>query len=152
MLTGLELFLSDLLSFLYTALTEAILVFSEKHEHSKSVFIILVRCQSITLAGNFIILRGFPSAPVVFLGFRCLVSISISSFFCFRKTIFLGIRGFFSNLINTWMVFIIANHSINRSDVICRLSTSRFNNVYLMRVQSSCNFNFIIYKSPFFLM
>ena len=44
MLTGLELFLSDLLSFLYTALTEAILVFSEKHEHSKSVFIILVRC------------------------------------------------------------------------------------------------------------
>ena len=148
MLTGLELFLSDLLSFLYAALTKAILVFSEKHEHSKSVFIILVRCQSITLAGNFIILRGFPSAPVVFLGFRCLVSIFISSFFCFRKTIFHGIRGFFSNL----MVFIIANHSINRSDVICRLSTSRFSNVYLMRVQSLCNFNFIIYKSPFFLM
>ena len=72
--------LSDLLSFLYIGLTEETLAFSEKYEHSKSVFIMLVRCLSITSAGSFILLSGIPSGPVAFLGFRRLISIFISSF------------------------------------------------------------------------
>ena len=117
MLTGLELPLSDLLSFLYIGLTEVILAFFEKHELSKSVFMILVRCLSITSADSFIILTGIPSGLVAFLGFRCLISIFISSFFASGKLY--RIRAFFSNLVNTWMVFIIVNYCINRSDVIC---------------------------------
>ena len=53
MLTGPELFLSDVLSFLYIGLTEEILAFSEKHEHSKSVFMMLVRCLSIRYLDGF---------------------------------------------------------------------------------------------------
>ena len=110
--------LSDLLSFLYIGLTEAILAFFEKHELSKSVFMILVICLSITSADSFIILTGIPSGLVAFLGFRCLISIFISSFFASGKLYILRIRAFFSNLVNTWMVFIIVNYCINRSDVI----------------------------------
>ena len=80
MRTGLQLFSSDLLSFLYIRLTEAILAFSEKHEHSRSVFMMLARCLSITSADSFIILSGIPSGPVAFLGLRRLISIYISSF------------------------------------------------------------------------
>ena len=61
MLTGPELFSSDVLSFLYIGLTEEILPFSEKHEHSKSVFMMLVRCLSIRSGDSFIILSGIPS-------------------------------------------------------------------------------------------
>ena len=112
------MFLSDLLSFLYIGLTEGILAFSEKHELSKSVFMMLVRCLSITSTDSFIILTGIPSGPVAFLGFRCLISIFISSFLLQENYIYLRIRAFFSNLINTWIVFIIVNYCINRSDFI----------------------------------
>ena len=57
---------SGLFSFLYIGLTEAILAFREKHEHSKSVFMMLVRCLSRTSADSFIILNGIPSGPVTF--------------------------------------------------------------------------------------
>ena len=56
---------------------EAILAFSE---HSKYVFMTLVRCLSMTSAGSFIIFSGIPSGPVAFLGFRHLINIFISSF------------------------------------------------------------------------
>ena len=68
MLTGPELFSSDVLSFLYIGLTEEILAFSEKHEHSKSVFMMLVRCLSIRSGDSFIILSGIPSGAVAFFG------------------------------------------------------------------------------------
>ena len=95
MLTGLYLFSSDLLSFLYIGLTEAVLAFSEKHELSKSVSMMLVRCLSITSIDSFITLSGIPYGPVVFLGFRCLISIFISSFFASGKPYFLGLEHFF---------------------------------------------------------
>ena len=79
----------------------------------------LVRCLSITSVDSFIILSGIPSGPVALLGFRPLISIFISSFFASGKLYILELEHFFSNLINTWMVFIIVNYSINRSDVIC---------------------------------
>ena len=47
-------------------LTEAILTLSEKHEHSKSVFIVLIRCLSMTSADSFIISSGIASGPVAF--------------------------------------------------------------------------------------
>ena len=100
MLTGLELFLSDLLSFLLIDLTEAILTFFEKHERSIAEFMMLVRCLSITSPDSFIILIGIPSGLVVFLEFRRLISLFIFSFFASGK-LFLRIRAFFSNLINT---------------------------------------------------
>ena len=78
----------------------------------------LVRCLSITSAESFIILSGIPSGPVTFLGFKRMISIFIFSFFASGKLYILGLE-FFSNLINTWMVLIIANYSINRIDVIC---------------------------------
>ena len=87
------MFLSDLLSFLYIGLTGDILAFSEKHELSKSVFMMLVRCLSIT-ADSFIILSGIPSGPVAFLGFRRLISIFISSFFASGKLYILGLEHF----------------------------------------------------------
>ena len=95
MLTDLLLFFSDLLSFLYIGLTEAILAFSEKHELSKSVFMMLVRCLSITSADSFIILSGIPSGPVAFFGFRRLISIFISSSFASGKLYILGLELFF---------------------------------------------------------
>ena len=84
MLTGLKLFLSDVFLF-YIALTEAILVFSEKHEFSEPVFMMLVRCFSITSADNFLILSDIPTVPVAFFGFRRLITIFISSFFSSKK-------------------------------------------------------------------
>ena len=92
MLTGLYLFLSDLLSFLYVGLTEAILAFSEKHELSKSVFMMLVRSLSIISADSFKILSGITSGPVAFLGFRRLISIFISSRFASGKLYVLGLE------------------------------------------------------------
>ena len=58
---------SGLFSFLYIGLTEAILAFREKHEHSKSVFMMLVRCLSRTSADSFIILNGISSGPATHL-------------------------------------------------------------------------------------
>ena len=80
--------------FLYVGLTEAILVFFGKNKHFKSVFMMLVRCLSITSADSFIILSGIPSGPVAFLGFRRLISIFISSFFASGKLYILGLEHF----------------------------------------------------------
>ena len=71
-----------------------------EHEHSKSVFIMLVRCLLITAEG-FIILSGISSGPVAFLGFTHLISILIHSFLASGKLYFLGLGHFFSNPINT---------------------------------------------------
>ena len=79
----------------------------------------LVRCLSITSADSFVILSGIPSGAIAFLGSRHLISIFISSFFASGKLYILGLEHFLSNLINTWMLFIIANYSINVSDMIC---------------------------------
>ena len=84
-----------MLSFLYIGLTDAILTFSEKHEHSKSMFKMLVRCLSITSADSFIILNGIQSGPIAFLGFRRLISIFISPFLASRKLYILGLEHFF---------------------------------------------------------
>ena len=74
-------------------LTEIISAFSEKHEHSKSVFIMLVICFPITTADSFTSSSDILSDPVAFFGFRRLISIFVSSFFCFRRAIFF--RAFF---------------------------------------------------------
>ena len=79
----------------------------------------LVRCLSIIPADNFIILGGILSGPVAFLGCRYLSSTFISSSFASGKLYILGLEHVFSNLINIWMVFIIANYSINQGNAIC---------------------------------
>ena len=71
------------------------------------------------LADSFIILSGIPSGPVSFLGFRRLISIFSSSFLPSGKLYFLGLKYFYSNLINTWISFIIAKYRMKQSNVIC---------------------------------
>ena len=57
-------------AFLHIGLTEAILAFSEQPDVSKSVFIMLYRCLSITLADSFTVISGLPSGHVAFLRSR----------------------------------------------------------------------------------
>ena len=85
----------------YIGLTEAILAFSEKHGHSKFVFVMLVRWVSKISADSFIILCDIPSVPVAFLGFRHSISIFISSFFASGKLYILGLEHFFL----IWLIF-----------------------------------------------
>ena len=77
---------------MYIDLTEAVLAFSEKHELSKSVFIMLVSCLSITSADSFKILSGIPSGPVGYWELRRLISIFISSFFASGRLYILGLE------------------------------------------------------------
>ena len=53
-----------------------------------SLFIIFVKCESMTFLVIFKIFTGMPSGPVAFLGFKDLIILFISSFFAVEKSKF----------------------------------------------------------------
>ena len=96
----------------------------------KRKFMMLVRCLSITSADSFIILCGIPSGHVAFLGFRRLINIIISSYFCFSKTIYLGIRAL--------DVICQDQMSLSGLDVICQDQMSLSGLDVIVRIRCHC--------------
>ena len=74
--------------FLYKGLTRAVLASSENLFSFMSLFIIFVKCESMTFLAIFKILTGMPSGPVAFLGFINLIISFISSTFAVGKSKF----------------------------------------------------------------
>ena len=77
MLKGLWFLVSLLSFFLYIGLTEASFTESEKALFERSLLIMLVWWELITLADSFTIFTGILSDPVTFLGFKPLVILLI---------------------------------------------------------------------------
>ena len=69
-------------------LTRAVLASSQNLFSSMSLFIIFVKCESMTFLAIFKILTGIPFGPVAFLGFEDLIILFISSTFAVGKSKF----------------------------------------------------------------